>query len=133
MARSESRRWIRHLFAGASALVVAFGVSTAPSQAQNAYITNYGSNDVSVIATSTNTVTATIPVGSFPLGVAVTPDGGKVYVTNYGSATVLVIATSNDAVITAIPVGFFPDGVAVTPDGSAVYVANVSSNNVSVI
>ena len=39
-------------------------------------------NSVSVIATATNTVTATIPVGIEPLGVAVTPDGSKVYVTN---------------------------------------------------
>jgi len=43
--------------------------------AQNAYVTNFGGT-VSVIATATNTVTATIPVGSYPYGVAVTPDGG---------------------------------------------------------
>ena len=37
-------------------------------------------NTVSVIDTATNTVTATVPVGSYPIGVAVTPDGTKVYV-----------------------------------------------------
>ena len=41
-----------------------------------------GANTVSVIDTATNTVTATIPVGAGPLGVAVTPDGSKVYVAN---------------------------------------------------
>ena len=35
-----------------------------------------------MIATATNTVVATIPVGNGPVGVAVTPDGSKVYVTN---------------------------------------------------
>jgi DNA-binding beta-propeller fold protein YncE len=35
-----------------------------------------------VIDTATNAVTATIPVGEFAQGVAVTPDGSKVYVAN---------------------------------------------------
>ena len=38
-----------------------------------AYITNWGSNTVSVINTATNTVTATVPVGTEPEGVAVIP------------------------------------------------------------
>ena len=45
------------------------------------YVANAFSSTVSVIATATNTVTATIPVGD-PAGMAVTPDGSKVYVTN---------------------------------------------------
>src|SRR5215475_15882686 len=40
------------------------------------------SNRVSVINTATNTVTTTIPVGHFPLGVAVSPNGAFVYVAN---------------------------------------------------
>jgi DNA-binding beta-propeller fold protein YncE len=46
-----------------------------------------------VINTTTNKVTATIDVGSFPTGVAVSPCGARAYVTNYGSATVSVINT----------------------------------------
>jgi DNA-binding beta-propeller fold protein YncE len=38
-------------------------------------------------------VTATIPVGSTPLWVAVSPDGRHVYVTNRNSGTVSVIST----------------------------------------
>ena len=41
---------------------------------------------------TTNTVTATIPVGSTPFGVAFNPDNGDLYVTNPGSNTVSVIA-----------------------------------------
>jgi hypothetical protein len=38
------------------------------------------------------TVTATVTVGSSPIGVAITPDGAYAYVTNYGSNNVSVIA-----------------------------------------
>src|SRR5262249_15833411 len=70
-------------FAGAQAL------------AQNAYITNLGVppdffGTVSVIDTTSNTVAATIPVGSAPFGVAVSPDGSTVYVANEFDNTVSV-------------------------------------------
>ena len=39
-----------------------------------------------MIDTATNTVTATIPVGSDPSGVAVSPDGTHAYVANNRSA-----------------------------------------------
>src|SRR5216117_3487446 len=52
------------------------GLGTATAEAQTrAYVTNGFSNTVSVIDTATNTVVATIPVGAFPFGVAITPDG----------------------------------------------------------
>jgi YVTN family beta-propeller protein len=106
--------------------------------AQNGYITNAGSNNVSVIDTAKNTVTATIPVGTFPWGVAVSPDGSKVYVSNLQAtaipSTVSVIDTATNKVIAAIPVGIYPEGMAVTPDGSKVYVAqNTRPGTVSVI
>ncbi len=52
-----------------------------------AYITNFNSGDVSVIDTATKAVVATVPVGSIPFGVAVTPNGAFVYVVNEGTAT----------------------------------------------
>jgi YVTN family beta-propeller protein len=100
------------------------------------YVTNQGDNTVSVIDTATNTVTATIPVGSGPSGVAVTPDGTKVYVANafFGFGTnVSVIDAATNTVIATIPAGSAPGNVAVTPDGRRVYVTNFQSNNVSVI
>jgi YVTN family beta-propeller protein len=48
-----------------------------------AYITNMDSNTTSVIDIANNTVTATVPVGSGPEGVAVSPDGTKAYVSNF--------------------------------------------------
>src|SRR5215472_16940294 len=109
------------------ALIFACVVVPASTHAQKAYITNLGSNTVSVIATATNTVVGLpIPVGLSPLGVGVTPDRSKAYVTNHGSNTVSVIDTASNSVSATIPVGGSPFGVAVTPDGSKVYVANDS-------
>src|SRR6516162_3609299 len=105
------------------------------------YVANQGANTVSVIATASNTVTATIAVGSVPLGVAASPDGSTVYVTNFQDNTVSVIATASNKVLAVIPVGSStpppegggPNGVAVSPDGSTVYVANFIDGTVSVI
>ncbi|MCH8871177.1 HYR domain-containing protein, partial [candidate division KSB1 bacterium] len=49
-----------------------FGSTPAPAQTF-AYVTNLSSNNVSVIATASNTVVATVAVGSSPFGVAITP------------------------------------------------------------
>jgi YVTN family beta-propeller protein len=57
-----------------------------------AYVTNVGSGTVSVIDEATNTVTATIPVGSSPYAVAVDPGTHTAYVTNNSSNTVSVIS-----------------------------------------
>ena len=43
---------------------------------------NLFSNNVSVIDTATNTVVATVAVGSSPFGVAVNPAGTRAYVTD---------------------------------------------------
>ncbi|MFF7234564.1 IPT/TIG domain-containing protein, partial [Streptomyces sioyaensis] len=58
----------------------------------NAYVTNSGSNDVTVINTTTNTVENTISISpsDFPFGVTVTPNG-EIYVTGYSSNDVIVI------------------------------------------
>jgi YVTN family beta-propeller protein len=98
-----------------------------------AYITNSNDNTVSVIATASNTVTATVPVGAAPFGVVVTPDGAHVYVGNFSDNTVSVITTASNTVTAIVPVGVNPLGLAVTPDGAHVYVGNFSDNTVSVI
>jgi YVTN family beta-propeller protein len=66
--------------------VLAMGLALAACPAEAApflYVAN--GDTVSVIDTATNTVVGLpIPVGTNPIGVAVTPDGRKVYVTNIG-------------------------------------------------
>jgi YVTN family beta-propeller protein len=55
-------------------------------------VTNSIGDSVSVINLATNTVSATIGVGSLPYGVAVNPAGTFAYVTNSNSNSVSVIA-----------------------------------------
>jgi YVTN family beta-propeller protein len=49
-----------------------FGVAITPD-GKHAYVTGFQANNVSVIATATNTVVATAPVGTNPFGVGIVP------------------------------------------------------------
>ncbi len=108
-----------------------------------AYVTNYGSNTISVINTTIDSVTNTITVGnsltvgSEAIGIAVTPNGNYIYVTNSTSSNsidnISVINTETNVVIKNIAVGIWPTGVAITPNDKLVYVTNYGSNTVSVI
>jgi len=88
-----------------------------------------------VLDTATNQVMgAPITVGSFPFGMAITPDGTRAYVTNDGSNSVSVIDTATNQVAGAPITVSFPDGLGITPDGQRAYVANdTSPGSVSVI
>ncbi|MFJ9371407.1 protein kinase, partial [Nocardia sp. NPDC101769] len=84
-------------------------------------------------ATTTYAVTATIPVGKGPVGVAVDPAGHSAYVTDNGANSVSVIDTITRTVTATIPVGNNPIGVAVDPAGHSAYVTDNGANSVSVI
>jgi YVTN family beta-propeller protein len=97
------------------------------------YVANQNSDTVSVIATATNAVVATVSVGNRPTGVAVHPAGTFVYVANAngGSGTISVIATATNAVVATVSVGSYPAGLAVHPAGTFVYVT--TDTNIAVI
>jgi len=109
------------------------------SQAQTlyAYVANSGSDSISVINLSTNTVVQTIPLplGAFPQEIAATPDGRKLYVTNIGNGTVSVINTATNAIKRTIilPGAAGPQGIAITPDGLRAFVVDNFNNNIVVI
>jgi len=77
------------------------------------------------------TVIATIPVGTWPVGVAYDPSNGYIYVADSGSNTVSVI--DGTTVIATIPVGIEPAGVAYDPSNGYIYVTNFASGTVSII
>ncbi len=87
-----------------------------------AYVPNSGSDDVTLIDITTNTVTATVPVGRDPSGVAVHPSGNRAYVANSGDNTVSVVEAATARVIATIPVGTSPFAVAMHPTGDLAYV-----------
>ncbi len=83
-------------------------------------------------AASGYTVTATIPVGAVPTGVAVDPAAGTIYVAN-GDDSVSVINAATRTVTATIPVGTSPYAVAVNPATDTAYVTNRGDDTVSVI
>ena len=100
------------------------------------YVTNEGSNTVSVINGTTNTVIETLSVGFFPQGISFNPSNGFVYVTV--GCNVLVINGATNTIVKSIAIGCsypYPHPYGVTFDSSNgyLYVADTTSNNVSVI
>ena len=93
------------------------------------YVTDAGQlatpdNRVSVIDTATNTIVASIPVGTAPLEVAITPNGAFGYVPALFSDNITVFDTATNMLVTTIPVGSEPLGVAISPNGALAYVSN---------
>jgi len=112
-------------------LLVVVLFSSATIGQHYAYISNMGvfgdpnNTDLSVIDLATNTVIATVPVGTNPQGVAINPAGTMVYVANTGSNEFTVIDTTTyEAITISGPGGMGATGAAVHPDGTRIYVAN---------
>ena len=106
-------------------------VSADGTRAYVTHRTSTGGGRVSVINTATNTVIATVNVGTSPQDVAVAGIT-NVYVANNGSSSVSVINTAANNSVTTINVGTLPTSLAVSPDGSLVAVAR-DNDNVAVI
>jgi YVTN family beta-propeller protein len=95
---------------------------------------------VSIIDTSSETVSKTVPLGYFPNGIAITPNGASAYVANQcgddlscaSGGSVSVISTATQTATQTIPVGQFDSQyitLTVTPDGRFAYVANTEGNS----
>ena len=102
-----------------------------------AYVTNGGSNTVSVLDLVNLRQDRVIAVGQEPTGVAVSPVRNEVYVVNSGGAnvngSVSVIDAEKNRVVATIPVHRKPYFISLDALGQRGYVANSGSNSVSVI
>ena len=108
-------------------------ITVAPQPSSFAYINNVNDNTVSVINTSLNKVVATIPVGTSPFGIAVSPDGNLVYIVNYGSSNISVVSTSTNKVISTMPTNGIPGGICISSDGKTIYLSIPEKNLITVI
>ena len=107
------------------------------------YVSNEDSNDISVIDTRTDSVVATIPVGTRPRGILVSPDGRTVYVALSGSPKappgvdestlpppdkaadgIAAIDVATHRVRATYPAGSDPEAFAIAPDGRTIYISN---------
>jgi YVTN family beta-propeller protein len=110
-----------------------YGVAVSPDNRQ-IYVTHLNANTLSVIDERTGRLTATVPVGSKPLGVAVSRSTGTIYTADYGSSTVTRISGSTykpDG--PPIKVGKNPQTLIVLPGKEIAYVANAGDDTVSVL
>jgi YVTN family beta-propeller protein len=97
------------------------------------YVTNTAAGTLSVLDRTTLGAIASVVVGSFAEGLAITPGGMEVYVVAAGPDRVTVIETATNTPVATIGVGSDPIAVAITPDGTRAYVLNRTGSSVSVI
>src|SRR5271157_45810 len=108
------------------------------------FVVAANSDELIIINTATNTVQSqvnatapadvlgygkTVPKGSNPNSVTLSPDEKTAYVTDGGTNAVAVISLlgKNPVVFGLIPTGWYPNSVSVSPDGSTLYVVNGKS------
>ncbi|MCI4373731.1 MAG: YncE family protein, partial [Thermoplasmata archaeon] len=113
-----------------------FGVAV-DNATGNVFVTNTGSDNVTVLQGDSAYPVANISVGSAPMGIAYDPFNGLVYVANSGSDSVTVLeGTTPYLVLNTVSVGLDPIGVGVAPSGavgSKVFVADEAASNVTVL
>src|SRR5271163_3914036 len=99
------------------------------------FIPSESVGELNVIDTANATVlkTLSLPTGSRPMRVRVSPDETKVYVSNGRAGTVSVLDSRTYELLATIKVGPRPWGMAISPDGKFLYTANGPSNDVSVV
>jgi YVTN family beta-propeller protein len=101
--------------------------------ADQVFVTNEGSGDVSVIDSRTDAVIQTIATGGKPRGVAICRNGAHVYVSNQHGSQLQAINTQTYAIDKTLTLGESPEAVYCSPDGQWVAVANEGSNSVSFV
>ena len=108
-----------------------------PNYREYAYVTNGGSDTVTVLDVVDVRVDRELPVGRHPVAVAASPTRNEIYVVNAGAAgangSISVIDAEHNTVVATIAVHRQPLSIDVDADGARAYVANSGSNSVSVI
>lgn len=102
-----------------------------------AYVTNGGSNTVTVLDVVDVRLDREIAVGENPVAVAASPTRNEVYVVNSGAAnrdgSISVINAENNTVTATIAVHRHPVSIEIGPAGDLAYVADSGSNTISVV
>ena len=101
------------------------------------YVTNGGSDTVTVLDVVNVRVDRELPVGHDPVAVAASPTHNEIYIVNSGAAgangSVSVIDAEHNAVIATIPVHRQPVSIDLNSAGTIAYVANSGANSISVL
>ena len=68
-------------------------------------MTNPRTDTLSVVDGASNAVVATVPLGTWPVGVAVNPRTNRIYVANDNTNNVSVIDGASNTVVAAVAIG----------------------------
>jgi len=96
-------------------------------------VTAQDSDSLLVIDPAAGRMTAEVPVGKRPFGVAVNKACTTAYVANEDSDSVSVVDLRKNEAVETLPTGKSPNGVALGPDESRLFVANWLGHDVSVV
>jgi YVTN family beta-propeller protein len=109
-------------------LVLIIFAFASSALAGSLFVTNRITNNVAVIDTTTNQVLTEIPVGTYPIRIAMTPNKLKAFVSNGKSNNISVLDTVARTNIATITVTRVPGESAVTPDGGRLFVVHQSGS-----
>jgi len=126
---------------GLLATVPALLMACPAAMAVNVYVTDYGVGKVSQFEAGLGGALSflspeTVPAGTAPDGIAVSPNGDSVYMVDTNKNTVLQFSVEVGGALVpkspaSVGTGEAPRQVAVSPDGSSVYVTNELGDSVS--
>ncbi len=93
------------------------------------YLVRSNANRVEVYDYVNKKLENPIPVGSFPVSAAMSPDGATLYVTNATSTSVSIIRLGDNQVLNTLSLPVRPEGVAVGADGRVLITTQGTGTN----
>jgi YVTN family beta-propeller protein len=115
--------------------VFSVSIPPKPIASLTGYVTNYGSNNITVFDKKIGQATGVIATGRGPAGMVLDQIGRRAYVAIPGDDTIEVIDVAAGEVTDKIrlTIGDHPQELALTPDGRILLAVNPGSNTISVI
>lgn len=106
---------------------------TAPTFAQEVWISNERDNTISIIDVPTMEVVDTIKVGARPRGIMFSHDHSVAYLCASDDSTIQVIDVATREIIHNLPSGENPETFALHPDNRHIWISNEDDNITSVL
>jgi len=97
------------------------------------FVSNYGSDSISEIATGTNEVGGTYTIGSRPVRGIVSHDNGTLWVANFGADSIALYSIDDGRLAWSVRTGSAPDALAFSDDEHLLLAADAHSGDVAVI
>jgi YVTN family beta-propeller protein len=97
------------------------------------FVSNYGSDSISEIATGTNEVGGTYTIGSRPVRAIVSRDNGTLWVANFGADSIALYSIDDGRLAWSVRTGSAPDALAFSEDEHLLLAADAHSGDVAVI